>query len=341
MKRTCLLFALSLICLFAEENLLKNGTASGGIAPMQGMEVVTSTDGRKCFEVKPSGKVLVGGDLIEVDADARYLLSVELMSGAGEAGKLSFGLIPYNINRQLTSYSSVAYAEGSDAVLAEDAERGATVLVFDGVKDWQSLQKRYYRVIAMNAKNDFSDLPNRELCYSITAMEQEGGRTRVTLNHPIQKAYKAGTKCRLHRDGGYQWSIMENGKVPTVWKSYSATISGMSTRGVPLNQFWKDTKYVRIVIQYNGGTAPILLDKVSFTRQEEVPDGMVAAVKSLVPEEGATLLATSCEIIPPSEQLQGADGTVVIEAEQPWRIAEAKGGTPCIVGEDGCGAGAY
>ena len=340
MTKLCLFFLALAIGAFAGDNLLKDGSASGGKVPMQGMEMATGADGRHCFEVNPSAKVLFSPDFIEVDSESSYVLSAE-MTCASADGKISVGLVPYDAAKQLISYSSLAYAEGSEAVLAEDAAKGATTLVFEGVKDWETLRKRYFRIIAMNAKDDFTDLPNRELCYYIKEIVQDGTCSKVTLNHPIAKPYKAGTKCRLHRDGGYLWSLMENGKATTVWKTYSATVGGMSSRGVPMNQFWKGTKYVKIALMYNGGNAPLHIDKLSFSKQDDMHDGMVHAVRNLVHEEGAALTVTSNEIIPQYEQSQKSDGSIVIEAEQPWKLTEEKGDIPCIVSEDGCGAGAY
>ncbi len=340
MKKVCLVLLAAIVGVWAGDNLLKDSIASGGKTPMQGMEIVTGADGRSCFEIKPSTKVLFSPELIEVDTESKYDLSVEMKCGSND-GKISVGLVPYDAAKQLISFSSLAYAEGSEAVLAEDADKGATTLVFGGVKDWEGLRKRYFRIIAMNAKDDYSDLPNRELCYYITEIKQDGDRSRVKLNHPIQKSYKAGTKCRLHRDGGYQWAVMENGKATAAWKAYSGTVGGMSMRGVPVNQFWKGTKYVKVAIMYNGGNVPLQLDKLLFIKQDDEHDGMVHAVRNLVPEEGATLIVTSNEILPQYEQRQKGDGMIVIEAEQPLKLTEAKGDTPCVVSEAGCGAGAF
>ena len=218
MKKVFIAFVALTCGVFAVENLLVNGSASGGKAPMGGMEVVAGADGRRCFEMKPSVKVFMSPEFMEVDADGRYVLSVDLRHGEGDCGKVSVGLVPYDAKKNLISYSSLCYAEGSEAVLAEDAEKGATTMVFEGVKDWQGLVKKYYRIIAMDAKDDYSDLPNRNLCYYINAIERDGTKSKVTLNHPIQKAYKAGSKCRLHRDGGYMWAIMEKSKVMFEWR---------------------------------------------------------------------------------------------------------------------------
>ena len=194
----------------AGENLIKNGDAAAGVPPVPGLEYqAAGPHGSRCFAVPKGKKMYMGREFIEIDPDGEYEYSAELCSSGKSDNHSDIGLALYDSKKQLIAHSSVAYVPGSEAVTAAPVARGARTMLLKNADEWETFRKRGGRIIAMNARTDFSDLPNRNLCYFITKISKKDGLAEVQLSLGSSKAYPEGTPVRLHRDGGYQWSLLE------------------------------------------------------------------------------------------------------------------------------------
>ena len=343
MKRV-LFFALSICGLFAfaAENLIKNGDAAGGVSPMKGLEITDKgPDGAKCFLANGTGRIFLGDEYIEIEPDAAYEISAELCGeGDSQANRVDFGLALYDGKKQLIAHSQMAVVPGSNAVLLEAIPKGAKSLKVKDAGDWETLVKRGGRIIAMNAKDDYSDLPNRTLCYFIKKLTQEGDIISIELTNEAYYGYPAGTKVRLHRDGGYQWSLLEFHAMGNKWKTFKGSISGMAASGTPKNQFWKNAKYVRLAMGTRKDQK-VYVNKISLTRVDEVPEGMVSSSKMLITAGDASIITTPIASWPRRRFVQKADGTLVIEAECPWDFTSSRLDAASVCVENGCGNGGY
>ena len=325
----------------AGENLIRNGDAAAGVPPVPGLEFnAAGPHGAKCFTAVKRKKMMTGKEFIKIDPDGEYEFSAEIC-GTGKADNhVDIGLALYDRKKQLIAHSSVAYVPGSEAVTADPIARGSKIIRLKNAGDWETFRKKGGKIIAMNAKKDFSDLPNRDLCYFIQKVVQKDGVTEVQLTQGARKAYPAGIPVRLHRDGGYQWSLLEFQKVPKVWKTFSSRISGTAPRGVPRNQFWKSACYAKLVI-FSRQDSALFIRKISLTKLDKIPDGMVKAEKNLIPRPGATLIATQTAAWQRRKFAQKANGMIVIEAESPWRFTSSKLDKQNVCTEPGCGGGRY
>ena len=343
MKRV-LFFALSICGLFAfaAENLIKNGDAASGVSPMKGLEITDKgPEGAKCFVANGTGRIFLGNEYIEIEPDAAYEISAELCGeGDSQANRVDFGLALYDGKKQLIAHSQMAVVPGSNAVLLEAIPKGAKSLKVKDAGDWETLVKRGARIIAMNAKDDYSDLPNRTLCYFIKKLTQEGDIISIELTNEAYYGYPAGTKVRLHRDGGYQWSLLEFHAMGNKWKTFKGSISGMAASGTPKNQFWKNAKYVRLAMGTRKDQK-VYVNKISLTRVDEVPEGMVSSSKTLITAGDASIITTPIASWPRRRFVQKADGTLVIEAECPWDFTSAKLDAASVCVDNGCGNGGY
>ncbi|MBR4673034.1 MAG: hypothetical protein IKP00_01080 [Victivallales bacterium] len=326
----------------AADNLVKNGEASSGLALLPGVETIDNgPNGVKCFATKGNGKILLGVEYIEIDPEGTYELSGNFCGeGDDKANHVDFGLALYDKNKQLITHSSMDAMPESEAVLAEDVAKGAKELKLKDTADWASLVKKGGRIVAMGAEEDYSDLPNRNLCYYVTKLDKKGDILCVELSTPAYKGYPAGTKVRLHKDGGYQWCLLEFSSMTPTWKNYKARISGTADRGTPRNQFWKTTRFARLALCVRKDQK-VFFDKISLKRVDEVPEGMVAATKPLVPESDANIITTPMAAWPHRRFAQKADGSIVIEAEAPWEFTASKLDIPSICEEKGCGGGRF
>jgi len=274
-KTIVLFLGLSLCFCHGAENLIKNGETSSGEAPIIGLELTASgPHGVRCYAVPQARKMYMGPDFIKVDPNVEYEFSAEICGNGKDANRAAIGLVMYDEKKGLIPHSTVDCVPGSEAVTAEPVAKGAKVMLLKNAGDWETFVKRGARIIAMNAKKDFLDLPNRDLCCFIQKITRKGDLLEVTLSIGAGKAYPANTPVRLHRDGGYQWSLFEFQVVPNAWKKVSVRILGTAIRGVPKNQFWKTTRYVKPVINSNMDSA-LFIRNLSLTKVESIPEGKV------------------------------------------------------------------
>ena len=343
MKRfLCFALLIGAALTIAAENLVKNGDAANGTVPIPGLELCDKGPGNsKCFIANGTGRIMLGSEFIEIEPDGSYEISAELCGeGDSNANRIDFGLALYDQNKQLISHSSMDVVPGSYAELLEAIPKGATALKVKGAGDWKALAAKGGTIIAMGAKEDLSDLPNRNLCYYIKKQERNGDVISIELTTPAYYGYPAGTKVRLHRDGGYQWSLLEFNAAPNHWQAYKARITGMAASGTPRNQFWKGARYARLALGLRKGQKAYV-NKISFSRIDDVPEGMVASSKALIPDGDAGVITTPTASWPRRRFSQKADGTIVIEAECPWEFTSSKLDISSICREEGCGNGRY
>ena len=143
---------------------------------------------------------------------------------------------------------------GSGTKLAADVKAGDKVIRIANGEKWKKSSSGY---VAFNAKEDYSDLPNRECVANITKVEQTNGAWEVTLASPVKKDYPAGTGVREHADGGYLYAITAYPKGE--WTKVSGTLSGMPAIGdctiSSQKTFWPCTAKIRPILMVNWRVA--------------------------------------------------------------------------------------
>lgn len=130
--------------------------------------------------------------------------------------------------------------KGTDTELAAPARKGDTVVKVKDASQWDMLTP--WGVIAFNAKDDCSDLPNRDVTQiAEKKIEKKGDVWEVTLKKPVAKDYPAGTRVRQQRFGAtYLYTAGPGKKAPADWQEFSGNVQGIAPAGNP---------------SYNGGTA--------------------------------------------------------------------------------------
>jgi len=186
-----------------------------------------------------------------VKAGKKYVLSGTFKSLGKAPSKVYYGFICYDKKKRKISTLHSNVILGTATTLAKACKKGDKILVIKANKKWK--KGRY--AIAFNAKDDFSDLPNREIVYKITKVIPKGANMEVLLPAPLKKAYPAGTKVRKHTSsyGSYLYTTICAKKMPNSWKSYSAS----ATLAKPGQMGWKflrpGTAFVKVVILPNYG----------------------------------------------------------------------------------------
>lgn len=260
----------------AGENLVKNGGAEDAATVKKWHKALSQNtedklSGEASFHGKTKNIWSYSPGHIEIDPSKAYKLSASIKTAGTDKSTCYIGLVSYDAKKRTIQRPNITIIKGSFTTLVADAKAGAKVLQVKDCSKWnKKLIKRIK--IALNAKKDYSDLPNFNLTNKIVKFEKKGDIYEVTLTSPLKANLKAGTKVRAHLNyGGYQYCVASAKPAPAKWTKYSAVIKGMAKFGAPNKQFWPGTKYVKVVVilNYNakkGSNTQALFDEVTFSQ---------------------------------------------------------------------------
>lgn len=132
--------------------------------------------------------------LFPVTDNSRYNLTFDV-SGKNMHYRLWFDCL--NENRKLITPANVLFRKYSATELVKPCKKGDTVIIVKPSRElWQVSP---HDVVAFDAKEDLSDLPNFNISDpGITAVEQYGENYKITLSAPCKASFPAGTGVRLH-----------------------------------------------------------------------------------------------------------------------------------------------
>lgn len=207
------------------------------------------TDGDGCLNV--SKRVLLTGKKFTVDPEKAYTLKVSAASLKAEGKDTSWCLAGFAVfdkdGRPILPQNNNAIA-GTFTEVTADAAKGSQVLM---VKDGSKIRKAGHMVLVAGAKEDFSDLPNRNsIAVGVADVQKKDDAWEITLVKPLVKEVKAGTMIREHAKGGYLYTAGSR-NVGNKWSTMQGKISGFSKFGWAGNKWPAGTASARIVILVN------------------------------------------------------------------------------------------
>ena len=171
-----------------------------------------------------------------VDPEAEYEISGMFRTPADQA-KLTYfdlGFSPVDADGVIIDGTAVLCKTDSLSVLAEDAKSGTKSIRIKKAPNWFT-----NGFIAFNAKEDLSDLPNRESAW-FRKPKVQGDSIILPLVKPLKKSYAAGTKVRCHGQGAL-WTVCHGYRAPKEWTKFSGRIKGMAKIGGKNNMWWPGT----------------------------------------------------------------------------------------------------
>jgi hypothetical protein len=190
---------------------------------------IIELDGKKVFATTPkSYPVYSLKKKIKVDPAKKYKVSAKVKQLGENPALVYIGFIPYDAKgRVIDPKCGSNNTKGSLTALTAPIAKGATTLT---VKDASKWKKGNHHYVALNAKEDMSDIPNFELAGVITKIEKTGDVYTISFKTPLGKAYPAGTTVRQHRSGG-TYIYTKNGKSPKEWEAWKGfTVQGKVLR---------------------------------------------------------------------------------------------------------------
>ena len=195
-------------------------------------------------------------DYTALDNSQNYVLKVDV---AGAGGYVDIMIDQYSGNKRRIAPHQVNAVANTQTELVADAMKGEKSFLVKDASMWNPSKQG--KLVAFNAKEDFSDLPNSALEYYITSVKQENGSWRVTLNRPLSKTYAAKTGIRLHADCNY---LIIRLKLPLA-KPYFCRINAAPKFGAKYSTLWPEAGFFRIMVR-SVSDEPIVIKSISLDR---------------------------------------------------------------------------
>ncbi|MBE6405669.1 MAG: hypothetical protein E7040_06580 [Lentisphaerae bacterium] len=198
------------------------------------------------FIIKGNGPVYTYNTEKAIDPNAGYELTIKVKYVGKKKGITFGGGFMTNVGS-----SQVFCHPETITELAEDFTKGDNELIVKDASKW----KKGRFMVAFDAKDDASDLPNRKLTRAgiVDIKKQANGTWLVEMKSPEMKLEaKKGTKVRVHYQSN-TWNTID-----TKWiKSnevftYKGTFTGVAKPYPQANKFWPGTKGFGIVF-FTGG----------------------------------------------------------------------------------------
>lgn len=239
--------------LIAEEELVKwSADADALKKEWAGKVEYQEMDGKLCGVIDNSSYI-VSKNFIPVEPGKKYTLSGTFKSLGTKPSRVYYGFICYCKDKKTVETTHSNVVPDSAATLAAECNKGDKKIVIKANKAW----KPNYAA-AFNAKDDFSDLPNREIVYKtvkITPQGENGETMEVELSAPLTKSYPAGTPVRAHSPayGTFIYTAICGSLVPAEWKTYTGTASIAEPGKMSYKLLRPGTAFVKIIILPNYG----------------------------------------------------------------------------------------
>lgn len=243
---------------FAQESFTFNAPADWGSTFAKDAKNVDGT------LVVPKTCMMTSARRVTIDPAKTYELTFQVKSGTQDQVKILAGFACYAKNGRFISCVNAQPIAGTDTVLVEEAKAGATTIK---VKDASKWGKQGYYAIALNTKEDYSDLPNFDI-HSSTMKNavQEGESWTVTLARPLKKDLPAGTALRQMANGGYLYTAGIK-KAGADFITMQGTITGIAKSGYATKIFPPGTAQVGVLIlnNWDKANAPVIYKDITLT----------------------------------------------------------------------------
>ena len=236
----------------AEEKTLYDWSDDAAVLKKEWSGKITyeKIDGKLCG-VTTSRSYIKSKKFFPVEAGRKYTLSGDFKGLGQEKSKVYFGFMTYDKNKKYIAHYHSNVILGSDTTLVKACKKGSKSLVVKANKKWK---KNF--TVAFNVKDDFSDLPNRDVLYKIFKVTpKEDGNMLVELTKPVNKDYPEETKVRAHTSayGTYTYTAIAGSKLSSDWKSYKGTATLAVPGKMSHKLFRPGTAFVKILMLPNYG----------------------------------------------------------------------------------------
>ena len=146
-------------------------------------------------------------------SDKALTFSVKIKNNGENQNRVYIGFKPYTKDGTLLRKRHYPYNKENPIMKVISSKKDSNSIIVDSYPKWE---KRCF--LAVNAKEDFSDIPNISLTAEAISevKEIEDGKAEIILDKPLKDGFEAGTALRVHGyQGGYLYTntaILQPGK---------------------------------------------------------------------------------------------------------------------------------
>lgn len=191
--------------------------------------------------------------LFAFDTTKKYTIEMDISANGPKKAMSYIGFYPATAKGQMQYANAYQSVPASFTEVVADVKKGDKVIK---VKDASKWSRNKTTPIALNAKADFSDLPNSKIYNGgIISIVKEGDHWVITLKNPLNVPIAAGSFIRQHLNGGYYylWYGYVSADKPVKVKS---TITGKGKQGgFSRNAFHPAVTHGYIIILSDWGNA--------------------------------------------------------------------------------------
>ncbi|MBO4631901.1 MAG: hypothetical protein J5858_08270 [Lentisphaeria bacterium] len=232
----------------------------GSLSAVEIFRIDKPEDFTKPTEVTQENDILVvkgkaslySAEALKLDPAKKYKLSGEFRLRSGTPVQVRLGYLPLDRKNRGIYPLYVNTVPDTETEIAASVRRGGKVISVKDASKWKNTNALCY--VAFNAKDDFSDLPNRSVIpIAKNGIRQTADGWEITLKQPLKMNMEEGTKVRQHIDGA---TCIWNTGVATLndrWVVRTGLLSGIVKVGTSANKLWPGTGSVRIHIRLLGG----------------------------------------------------------------------------------------
>ena len=203
---------------------------------------------------------------IDIDTAKKYTLSMSVSTGEGKKqSTFLYGISPVAKNGRTCQAHNIQSIPGTFTEVAADAKKGATEIKVKNGAKWSTGSSA---VIAINAKEDFSDIPNfTTVNVSVAKKAQDGDVWTLTLRKPLTRDIKAGSFIRQHAMGGYYY-FSSRAVRPNQTFNCKTTLTGKVSHGYYSTKGFHpavNRAYIIILADWNGAGVPYTIKDAKLT----------------------------------------------------------------------------
>lgn len=134
-------------------------------------------------------------------------VSVKIKNVGNTDTKIMLGFAVYNKEHIWLNFMHYPYKNINKVIQVISAEKDSSTILVDSYPDWSK-----GGLIALNAKEDLSDIPNTFLLSSkiLDIKKLENGQASITLDKPLDSAIEKGTKIRINSNGAGYLTMVSN-----------------------------------------------------------------------------------------------------------------------------------
>ncbi len=203
---------------------------------------------------------------IEIDTTKKYTISMNVSTGEGKkTSTFHYGISPIAKTGRTCLAHNIQSIPGTFTEIVADAQKGATEIKVKNGAKWSTGTSN---VIALNAKEDFSDIPNfNTVNISVAKKAQDGDAWVLTLRKPLTVNLKAGSFIRQHAMGGFYYFSSRNVS-PKQTFNCKTTLTGKVSHGYYSTRGFHpavNRAYIIIMTDWNGAGVPFTIKDAKLT----------------------------------------------------------------------------